>query len=236
MTLREQLCAAMRTLIAESDITMTELARKTGMTRRNIYRILKSDNVSLCTFERIFAVLGADIEIIVNGETVKPLPPDYAAITARRRGRPPKAVKSAETRFFVEVGKNKQILGIKEVNPESKRSKPAKKPWSWKLPEPKPEPKPETKPSVFTAGGTAFEVGQKYLIGKLPAHRQGAKNKLFSTSTSERYEYAGKQMTFIGKYGVNYTFKSEAGTVTTFTEFDLKQRGMCRLTESDIRV
>ena len=215
MTLREQLCAAMRTIFAERSITITmsEIARKTGMTRGNIYRILKSDNVSLCTFERIFAAFDADIEIIVNGEKVKPLPPDYAAITARRRGRPPK-------------------------QDEAKRVKPAKKPWSWRLPEQerKPEPKPETKPSVFTAGDTAFEVGQKYLIGKLPAHRQGAKNKLLSTSTSERYEYAGKTMTFIGKFGVNYTFKSDAGTVTTFTEFDLKQRGMCRLTESDIRV
>ena len=223
MTLREQLCAAMRTIFAERSITITmsEIARKTGMTRGNIYRILKSDNVSLCTFERIFAAFDANIEIIVNGETVKPLPPDYAVITARRRGRP--------------------------KQDESKRSKPAKKPWSWRLPEqerkpePKPDPKPDPKPSVFTAGDTdtAFEVGQKYLIGKLPAHRQGVKDRAkseFSTSTAERYEYAGKTMTFIGKYGVNYTFKSDAGTVTSFTEFDLKQRGMCRLTESGIRV
>ena len=208
MTTREQLCAAMRTIFAERSITITmsEIARKTGMTRGNIYRILKSDNVSLCTFERIFAAFDADIEIFVNGEKVKPLPPDYAAITARRRGRPPRQDKA-------------------------KRDKPTKKPWSWKLPEQ--ERKPEPKPSVFTAGDTAFEVGQKYLIGKLPAHSQGAKDRAkseFSTSTSERYEYAGKQMTFIGKYGVNYTFKSDAGTVTTFTEFDLNQRGMCRLT------
>ncbi|MDO4953352.1 MAG: helix-turn-helix transcriptional regulator [Synergistaceae bacterium] len=204
MTLREQLCTAMRTLIAESGITMAELARKTGITRGNIHRVMKSDNVSLCTLERILAVFDADIGILVDGEKVKPLPPDYAAIMARRRGRPPK-------------------------QEQAKRGKPAKKLWSWKLPEQERKPEPEPK-QTYTVGNTAFEVGKTYVIGGLTQKRRqkvsrSEEDKGFSMAI--RYDFEGKAMKFVGKYGVNYVFESDRGFKTSFTEFDLRQRGMC---------